>query len=271
MDLRESIPLATPADGSSQQDKRSFDSPFPLLDLPVKIRKQILRMELQRPEMVVPYYYTGCVELADYLVSNPNIDISLLLVNKQLHVEAADTLYGANAFHLSDAQIALWWFRHIGPSNVSRIRCAHFSMYAYPHMNFQIREERFWQKVFCWLEPIQSLTTISLAFEQWKTAGVLSMRGIGRSRIELAREGCIRALAGFRGLRSVEIRGKYMKDEERKILAEIMMLAKGEAMMPSKDDEMELDDVETTPVQQGPGDQEVIRSASNSHGRSKSL
>ncbi|MCJ1466028.1 hypothetical protein MMC07_004647 [Pseudocyphellaria aurata] len=269
MDGEESTPVATPTDAPSQQDKGYFNSPFSFLALPVAIRKRILKLELQKPEMVVPYYYTGCVELPDYLVTNSNIDISLLLVNKQLHVEAADTLYGANAFQLSDAKVALWWFRHIGPSNVSRIRSAHFSMDAFWHTNFQVREERYWQMVFSWLESRQRFATVSLSFE-WKTAGLQSMRALERSRLEQAREGSIIALCGFRGLDSVEIRGKFLKTDDARELAQIMMLKKaGAEATPSTDDRMEVDDSANAPPPKK--SREIKRSAYGSYGRSKSL
>lgn len=229
MDVQESteIPLAEPVDASHKQNATARDKPLGLLDLPFKIRKRILKMALKEPKMVTPFYYTGCLELAEHLVTKPNIDISLLLVNKQLHAEAADALYGANVFRFSNPQLALWWFRHIGPTNVSRIHSVYFIMHSFDHMNFYVREERLWQIVFTWLEQRQNFQEICLSFERWNEEGMNWMTGLERQRVDMAREGSVFALAKFRGLESVKIRGgEFLNHRHMEELSHAMMLPK---------------------------------------------
>lgn len=229
MDVQESIdiPLVEAVDAPRKQNATARDKPLGLLDLPSKVRKQILKIALKEPKAVAPFYHTGCVELAEHLVTKPNIDISLLLVNKQLHAEAADALYGANAFRFSNPQLALWWFRHIGPTNVSRIRTAYFIMDSFDHMNFYVREERLWQNVFTWLEQRQNFQVISLSFERWNEEGMNWMTDFDIDRVESARDGSMRALFKFRGLQSVKIRpGTFLNRGHMDDLSQAMMLPK---------------------------------------------
>lgn len=219
----------------------SHEMSFRLLDLPLNVRNQILNIVLEKPHLVTPFYYTGCVELEEYLVTEPNIDISLLLVNKQLHGEAADILYGINDFRFSKPELALWWFRHIGPSNVNRVRNAHFFMDSFEYPTFQVREERLWQSLFTWLEPRQNLEEITLSFERWNMEAYHWKPEFERDRIDLARIGTVEALWNFRGLRSVEIRGgDFLTGSNSAILAQCMMIPK-EVSMPE-------DDGQKTPV-----------------------
>ena len=230
MSVQESIeiPLVAPTDATCKQNGSPLDKPFRLLDLPFNIRKQILKTALKKPEMVAPFYYTGSVELPEHLVTRPNIDISLLLVNKQLHAEAADILYGVNAFHFSQPQVALWWFQHIGPSNVKRIRDAQFITNSFEYTDFHVREERLWQILFTWLATRQKFEKISLSFERWNEEGLHWKGDLERDRVDLARSESVYALCRFRGLSSVEIQaGEFLKDEDAELLSEAMMLKEG--------------------------------------------
>lgn len=252
------IPQDAPAAAPGTQDESPNNMGFRLLDLPVKIRKRILKMVLQKPGMVKPFYYTGCVELPEDEVTKPNLDVSPLLVNKQLHIEAAETLYGANQFEFTDARLALWWFKHIGPRNVPRIQSAHFSLGAWEHPAFMVREERLWQIAFTWLAPRQRLDTISLSFDQWNAldqwTGSDQWADFGQwaafafdqwnsaspdrdlGPIRSARDGALRALASFRGLDNIDVtHGTYLTHFDIVQLAHAMLAKSGESV-PATDD-----------------------------------
>lgn len=190
-------------------------------------------MAVKQPRKVTPFYYTGSVELAAHLVTKPNIDISLLLVNKQLHAEAADALYGVNVFRFARPEIALWWLRHIGPSNVQRIRRAQFFMDSFEHMNFHVREERLWHHVFAYLEPHQNLDAILVSFERWNHDGLDWKEGLEMSLVQSAREGALFTLLRFRGLQMVDIRGgEYLTHADIKVLSDNMLLPKDTESVP---------------------------------------
>lgn len=230
MDIQKSTEtlLAEPADTPRNQNETTNDIPYGPLGLPLHVEKHILQIALKKPRMVVPFYFTGCLELPDYLVTKPNVDVSLLLVNKQLHVEAADILYGQNAFQFFDPRVARWWFQHIGPSNVSRIRSAHFILDAFEHMNFFVREERLWHIFFTLLEPEQEFQEISISFERWTEEGLHWAADLDRDRIERARVGTVEALFRFRGLEKVDIiPGVFLNRKAARVLAEGMLLRKG--------------------------------------------
>ena len=245
------IPLVAPTDATSKQDESPLDKPFRSLNLPFEVRRQILKMALERPDMVAPFYYAGSVELPEHLVTRPNIDVSLLLVNKQLHAEAADIFYGVNAFHFSQPQVALWWFQHIGPSNVERIRDAQFITNSFEFADFHLREERLWQNLFTWLAPRQKFEKISISFERWDEEGLHWKGDVERDRVEMARSESVYALCRFRGLRSVEIQGgDFLTKDEGLLLSRAMMLDEG-ATTPAWAEDQEVAPAPVRPKEKG--------------------
>ncbi|MCJ1367881.1 hypothetical protein MMC16_007017 [Acarospora aff. strigata] len=152
--------------------------PFRFLDLGPEVRKKILKEALIREYLIRPYYNNGSLETTEPNVQNPNYETSLLLASKQINQEAADVLYGHNIFIFTQPRPALWFFRHIGPSNLSKLRRVGLVLSSVPLTSlalgstdtkpFDVVEERLWRELLAWLTPRQRFQVLEIDFEQWR-------------------------------------------------------------------------------------------------------
>lgn len=199
--------------------------PPTLLNIPHEIREKILIELLWRPWRVIPCYNCGSVAVPDFMAVEPDIDISLLLVNKQLHAESARVLYGLNHFRFLSPQLALWWFQRIGDINLSRVSAASFTVDAEEDVGLQVREERRWLALFTFLQPRQELKNIGISFDQWNREGFRMLKSYDQDRIEEPRAQCLNKLAEFRGLRWVELlKGDFLSSRDAAYLINAMTL-----------------------------------------------
>lgn len=196
-----------------------------LLNIPHEVREKILIELLQRPWRVIPCYNYGSVAVPDFMALEPNIDISLLLVNKQLHAESARVLYSLNHFRFLSPQLALWWFQLIGDINVSRVWAASFTVDAEEDVGLQVREERLWLALFTFLQPRQGLKRIGISFEQWSREGFRMLKSCDQNRIKGPRAECFNKLAEFRGLHRVEfMKGDFLCNRDADYLINTITL-----------------------------------------------
>ena len=233
---REDLANTSPEQMShSSVNHLKYDTPFRFLDLEQGIRKRILRMVLKKPHVITPFYNQGSVEMPESYVTAPNIDISLLLVNRKTHLEAADALYSENEFLFFRPLVAFWWVRHIGISNLERIRAVCFILDAGDTLPFLIRAERSWHCLFVWLQSRHRFKEISISFERWTTAHFHWLDPVEQLPIRTHRDGTILALNEFRGLEHVEVwGGDYLPPRYMDLLARTMKLSPGQA--PPADD-----------------------------------
>lgn len=202
-----------------------FRVPPNLLNIPNEVREKILIELMLRPWPVIPCYNCGSVAVPDFIAVEPDIDISLLLVNKQLHAESARVLYGLNNFRFLSPQMALWWFQRIGDINLSRVCAASFTVDAGEEVGLQVREERLWLALFTFLQPRQELKKIGISFDQWKKEGFRMLRSCDQDRIKRPRAECLNKLAEFRGLRWVEfLKGDFLSNRDAGYLIDTMTL-----------------------------------------------
>lgn len=200
-------------------------TPPTLLNIPHEVREKILIELLWRPWRVIPCYNCGSVVVPDYMAVEPDIDISLLLVNKQLHAESARVLYGLNHFRFLNPQLALWWFKRIGDINLSRVSAASFTVDAEEDVGLQVREERLWLALFTFLQPRQGLKKLGISFDQWNKEGFRLLKFCDQDRIEGPRAQCLNKLAEFRGLQWVEfLNGDFLSSGDASYLIDAMTL-----------------------------------------------
>lgn len=186
-------------------------TPSKLLNIPYEVREKILIQLLQRPWRVIPCYNCGSVVVPDFMAVEPDIDISLLLVNKQLHAESARVLYSLNHFRFLSPQLALWWFQRIGEINLSRVWAASFTVDVEEDVGLQVREERLWLALFTFLQPRQELKRIGISFDRWTKEGFRMLKPCDQDRIKEPRAECLNKLAEFRGLQLVEfLKGDFL-------------------------------------------------------------
>lgn len=200
-------------------------NPPNLLNIPYEVRERILIELFWRPWRVAPFYNCGSVAVPDFMAEGPNIDISLLLVNKQLHTESARVLYGLNDFKFLNAKLALWWFQRIGDINLSRVSAASFAVDAEEDIGLQVREERLWLAVFTFLQPRQELKKIGISFDRWNKEGFRSLKSCDQDRIKVPRAQCLQKLAEFRGLQWVDfLKGDFLSSVDAEYLINTMTL-----------------------------------------------
>ncbi len=218
------IPVASPL----QEDRPILcDAPRRLL-FDVHIRKAIIKELLRRPGQIIPFYNCGSAAVPDFMTLEPDIDISLLLVNKQLHADAVEALYGLNVFRFMKPRVALWWFQRIGLSNLQKITSANFIVDADEDVNFQVREERLWQALFSYLQPRQRFHNIGISFERWNDEGFQYLTPFDQDRITGSRDMSVGRLAQFRGIEIVHIRGgTFLNARDGEYLIACMMLPHG--------------------------------------------
>lgn len=196
-----------------------------LLSIPHEVREKILIGLLQRPWRVIPCYNCGSVAVPDFMAVEPDIDISLLLVNKQLHAESARVLYSLNHFRFLSPQLALWWFQRIGETNLSRVWVASFTVDAEEDVGLQVREERLWLALFTFLQPRQRLKRIEISFDQWSQELFHSFNSCNQNRIKGPRTECFSKLAEFRGLHWVGfLKGDFLCNADADYLINTMTL-----------------------------------------------
>lgn len=196
-----------------------------LLNIPYEVREKILIELLWRPWRVIPCYNCGSVTVPDFMAVEPDIDISLLLVNKQLHAESARVLYGLNHFKFLNPQLALWWFQRIGDLNLSRVSAASFAVDAEEDFGLQVREERLWLALFTFLQPRQELKSIGISFDQWNKEGFHMMKSCDQDRIKGPRAQCLNKLAEYRGLQWVQfLEGEFLSSRDADYLINTMTL-----------------------------------------------
>lgn len=196
-----------------------------LLNIPHEVRERILIELLCRPWRVIPCYNCGSVAVPDVMAVEPDIDISLLLVNKQLHTESARVLYGLNHFRFLNAQLALWWFQRIGDINLSRVSAASFTVAAEEDVGLQVREERLWLALFTFLQPRQELKKIGISFDRWNKEGFRMLKFCDQDRIKGPRAQCLQKLAEFRGLQWVDfLKGDFLSSVDAEYLINTMTL-----------------------------------------------
>lgn len=196
-----------------------------LLNIPHEVREKILIELLLRPWRVIPCYNCGSVTVPDFMAVEPDIDISLLLVNKQLHAESARVLYSLNHFRFLSPQLALWWFQRIGEINLSRVWAVSFTVDAEEDAGFQVREERLWLALFTFLQPRQELKRIGISFGQWSKEASRMLKSCDQSRIKGPRAECFNKLAEFRGLHWVEfLKGDFLCNGDAAYLINTMTL-----------------------------------------------
>lgn len=200
-------------------------TPPNLLNIPHEVREKILIELLQRPWRVIPCYNCGSVLVPDFMAVEPDIDISLLLVNKQLHAESARVLYSLNHFRFLSPGLALWWFQRIGEINLSRVWAASFTVDAEEDVGLQVREERLWLALFTFLQPRQELKRIGISFDQWTKEGFRMLKSCDQERIKGPRAECLNKLAEFRGLQWVEfLNGDFLCSGHAEYLINTMSL-----------------------------------------------
>jgi len=103
---------------------------------------------------------------------NPNIDLNILRVNKQLHRLASKIFYGKHFFVFEDGDKCQWWLDRIG-TNLEAVRKLALHMhhgFKYPQ-NFvrddAVSIEERWSLVLDWLFPRQKLLQLRIRFVGW--------------------------------------------------------------------------------------------------------
>ncbi len=142
--------------------------PFRFLDLVPQLRESILKHALVERVVIKPYYNHGSIETVEAEVQEQNHETSLLSVSKQINLEAADVLYGHNLFYFTQPRLALWFFRHIGDQNLSRLRSVKLMLGSSEMRPFEVIEERLWQELFAWLKPRHRLQELHIDFQHWR-------------------------------------------------------------------------------------------------------
>ncbi|MCJ1375018.1 hypothetical protein MMC20_006252 [Loxospora ochrophaea] len=211
------------------------DDPSSFLALDASLRKQILGLVLSRDYPIHPYYNQGSLEVPEYLVETPNVDLSILLVNKQLNKEASDLFYGENIFVLDKPIEALWWLRRIGGS-VTKVRRTVFHLSSGildGHLNTW--EERLWLNVITWIAPRHEIREIAVSFDKWLPLGGAAFQGEDLALAEDARFRILDILHSFGGMSYVEIYGgRFLTSYEKRDLEDSMLLDKVESKVPKR-------------------------------------
>ncbi|KAI9872603.1 MAG: hypothetical protein M1830_001425 [Pleopsidium flavum] len=208
---------------------------FRFLDLVPQLRERVLKHALVKGDMIQPYYNNGSIETVEADVQKQNYETSLLSVSKQINLEAANVLYGHNTFDFTQPRLALWFFRHIGDANLSKLRSVKFMLGSGDTHRSEVMEERLWQELFAWLKPRHRFQELQVSFQHWRPlkphrpyGGVRSSSSnvrwnhltgfrsvepvednlwLQRYQMQMARERMVEILKTYRGLKEVWIRG----------------------------------------------------------------
>ena len=201
--------------------------PFPFLDLPIYIRKMILRMVLKRPGMVTPCHIKRGTQYPPPSMKKEQeagVNISLLLANKQLHREAGLVLYGTNKFGFFDGKVSDWWFKLIGSTNRKRVLHANFCLTSGKIEGTAIFREWLWADFFREFESYQHFRTAYVSLDGWED--VPSDSPV-HDQIASLRSSVVDQLMCYRGIDRVRINGgTYFAQRDAHLLAGHMMLAR---------------------------------------------
>lgn len=158
---------------NDSENSDGFDTmPFRFLDLGPELRNRILKEVLVHDWYTIPYYNNGSLEAIESEVQASNYDTSILSTSKQINQEAATLLYGQNIFYFKQPLVALWFFKHIGAQNLSKVRqvslvLSSASLEGTHRRRLDVVDERLWQEVFAWLKPRHRIDEIELNFSLW--------------------------------------------------------------------------------------------------------
>ena len=184
-----------------------------------------------RNTSVFPFFNFGSVEIHHTLmnVEFDNIDISILLTNKQLSLEATDILYGQNVFEFTLVGVSSWWFKRIG-SNVGKVRMAGFHLNSGEFNQLPVMNDKMWLNLFNWLAPRHRLAEIYISFSEWQEFEAYHADAWTSIDYDVAADARARTLdvmESFRGLQCVEIRsGTFLSPDMRRQIMRCMLREK---------------------------------------------
>ena len=160
--------LGTNPVGSPNNQKIGF-KPFNLLGCPDNALQQILRCVLVSDDQITPYWNFGALESGLEKSNKKNFTTILVAFagNKKLIDEATLILYGENTFNLQRPKVSLWWLKHIGSNNVSRIKNLIISVDEGVMDCFGTRNENLWYSIFLLLKAQHKLQCLEVCFLNW--------------------------------------------------------------------------------------------------------
>ena len=257
-DLNDGVPLPTepqPKDQSSTQvavqRKMSVDTvlshdhipsldmmsllsaPFNFQGLDKKIQNRIMQFSLVRHPPYTPWYNYCSAEQPEEYVQLPNIDVPLVLVNKDLSARATDIFYGENMFDFVKPEVSLWWLKRIG-ANASKIRLIRIYFTTGRECAFNTSQEVLWLKLLAWFKRKQRISEALIDFCRWYDLPRKPRQGEDEWPEQTIRERdeIVLLLASYGGLRQADIRrGPWLTRMQAKDLETSMTqgrLVKGE-------------------------------------------
>ena len=206
--------------------------PFNFLGCPDKVRHIILRHVLENNRPIRPYYNFGSLELPAHMANQENYPtvVAAFAGNADLVDQATTILYGVNEFQLRRADVALWWLKRIGPTNVSKLSCLSVSLDEGVADHFGTRKEAVWRRAFSLLHERHRLYSLAIDFKDW-TLQTTTEDGLNSEdgRVWGPRYAILRMLLQWRGLGDAEMEpGSFVTDDAADVLEDAVTMQPGE-------------------------------------------
>ena len=223
--------------GLSVATASSESQQFPFLQLEKELQGLIIKYALIRQDRpIFPYFRRGMLHKGPYtssyndegLVDNENIDLALLRISKDMHDMCVECFYGQNDFIIAKAEVAKWWFKHIGDQNLSYIRrmqlCIGTGYTRIEHLSPRpmtaLAQEEEWLQMLHYLENRHRFDTLFILFCGWEEVNEdISIPEEDKAIIERSREGIHDLLWRYRGIRRAVVQG----DERSMYLSDTVM------------------------------------------------
>ena len=195
---------------------------FAFQRLDKNIQSRVLQFLLVRPAPYKPWYNYCSAEQPEYMVRAPNIDIPLVLVNKEISARATDVFYGENVFDFNRPEVSLWWLKRIG-ANISKIRHIQVFFTTGRDRGFRTSQEVLWLKFLNWIKRTQMVSSARVDFGKWYD---LLKKGedVWPEQTTKERHEIVKVLEGFGGLVQADVRrGWWLTKMQAKDLESAMM------------------------------------------------